>query len=71
VPYRGDREVYIQEAGQVVTAALMSALQPRLDALEAERAASQARIDALNAEREKFTREFEAFKRMKTPGTIQ
>jgi hypothetical protein len=71
VPYRGDAEAYIAEAGHVIKIATAKAVQPLIDRLEAESAANRAKADLLDAQYKQWLREFKAFERMQTSETIQ
>src|SRR5437879_2904750 len=71
ISYRDDARAYILEAVHVSTVATKRAIQPLIEKLEAESAANVARTKELEAEFEKFQREFEEFRHMRTPETIQ
>lgn len=70
VPYRGDVHRYLAEAMPVATATLMTAVQPRLDALNVDAAAYRAQADEMEARHAKFMREFEKFRHMVTSKII-
>ena len=71
VPYAGDVHAYLAEVGPVLSAAVTLAAQPRLDAMRAEVEATRAKTAALEVAIARAHREFEAFRRMATPKTIQ
>jgi hypothetical protein len=71
VPYRGDDAAYLVEAGHAIKLAAKRAVQPLIDQLEAEAAVAKARADTLEAQMKVAHREFEEFRRMATPSTIQ
>ena len=71
VPHYGDDEAYITYAVAVSKAALEEVLLPRIAALEAHNAALEVQNTALEAHIEQSMREFELFRRMTTPKTIQ
>src|SRR5205085_1514980 len=71
VAYRGDVDAYVLEAVHVSTVATKRAIQPLIEKLEAECAANVERNKELEAQLEQFQREFEQFRHMRTPETIQ
>lgn len=71
VPFRNDVEAYLHDAMPVAVQAFTRAMQPQIDAAEAEVAALRAENAALSARHERFLREFEAFRQMRIPKTIQ
>jgi hypothetical protein len=71
VQYRGDDHAYIEEASEAIASATRKAVQPLIDRLKAETAANIARADLLEAQMKRFQQDFEAFRRMATPKTIQ
>lgn len=71
VRHHGDDPAYIREAGEVLNAALEEAARPVLNAARARADAAKARADEIEAQWHKSQREFEEFRRMVTPSTIQ
>lgn len=71
VPYAGDDLAYLAEVQPVLSAVLTREVQPRIDAMRAEVEAAQAKTAALEAAFARAQREFEEFRRMATPTTIQ
>lgn len=68
VTYRDDIKAYLSEAQEVMRAALTLALQPRLDQLR--RQIGPDALARIEAERARVEREFEAFREMQTPPTV-
>ena len=69
IPYRGNLDAYLQEVIPVIKDTAEKALQPQLEAhREATRIAAR-RAAELDAQTQKFWRELEEFKQMKTPKT--
>jgi hypothetical protein len=71
VPNMGDVNDYIAVACAVLKVAAEEAMQPKIEALRAETAAALARAEMLEAQCQKSMREFEVFRSMVTPPTIQ
>lgn len=71
VPFFDDPLDYIAVAALVVRAALEKALAPEFERLRAESAAYRAQTAEIEAQMERSMREFEAFRRMQVPPTIQ
>jgi hypothetical protein len=67
VPYGGDWDTYLA----IVTDVTRATLQPRMDALRADTAALRADTERREAALAQWQREFEEFRRMATPKTIQ
>jgi hypothetical protein len=67
VPYRGDLDAYLQELGPVLGNAAEKACRPVLEAAAEATRIAQKRANDLQAQHEKWEREFEAFRKMKTP----
>jgi len=71
VPYTGDDKEYVTVAVEAARVAAEQAVQPRMDALCAETAAVRADTEQREAAFAQWQREFEEFRRMVTPRTIQ
>ena len=71
VVYRGDDKAYLVEAGHVIKIATKRAVQPLIDKAQAALDAERARVEALQADWTQWQRDFEAFRQLATPTTIQ
>lgn len=71
IPFRGDVDGYLAEVISAAAVAFRAAMQPTLDALSGESARLGAEADAIEAQFRKTQQEFEEFRRMQTPPTIQ